>query len=127
MMPNRLLPDRSFKRNLGSVVPFFNALLRITVVTVLSLTALVSARAQDQQPATPAPSDIVAARVTTTPERARLIIDLSNPTKFAVVSLNSPNRIAVDRQAGSVKADAASAPAGTGLVSGYTVSMTEPG
>ncbi|MEO8882566.1 MAG: N-acetylmuramoyl-L-alanine amidase [Devosia sp.] len=105
----------------------FNALLRIAVLAVLSLFALAPTRADDQQAPVPALPDIVAARVTTTPERARLIVDLTNPTKFAIVSLVSPNRIAVDMQAGSVKFDTAPAPAGAGLVAGYTVTMTEPG
>jgi len=126
MMPNRLPSDRSLRPNLGSVAPLFNALARIAAVFVLSLAAL-PALAQDQPAAASGPPDIVAARVTTTTERARLIVDLSNPTKFAIVSLTDPNRIAVDMQAASLKADSVSTPAGTGLVSGYTVTMTEPG
>jgi len=105
----------------------FNALLRIAVLAVLLLLALAPAQADNQPAPVSALPDIVAARVTTTPERARLIVDLTNPTKFAIVSLVSPNRIAVDMQAGSVKFDTASAPAGAGLVAGYTVTMTEPG
>ena len=40
--------------------------------------------------------EVLDARVTATPERARLIIDLSGPAEFAIVSLSGPDRIAVD-------------------------------
>ena len=46
--------------------------------------------------------DVLDARVTTTPERARLIVDLTGSTEFAIASLDSPERIAIDMKAQTV-------------------------
>ncbi|WP_158625992.1 N-acetylmuramoyl-L-alanine amidase [Arsenicitalea aurantiaca] len=71
--------------------------------------------------------DVQDVRVSNTPQRARLIIDLSNTTAFAIASLSEPNRIAVDVRAASVS-DVRTAPvAGEGLIESYTVELAEPG
>lgn len=80
-----------------------------------------------EQAVSPVLPDVVAARMTTTADRARLILDLSLPTKFAIVALDGPNRIAVDVKAGSLKFDSPTPPAGSGLVASYTVGMAEAG
>jgi N-acetylmuramoyl-L-alanine amidase len=124
MTPNRLSSRQAATPELGSALPVFNAIARFAgLLITLSLLFMASALADDQL----VPPDVLAARVTTTPDRARLILDLSQTTKFAVVSLVSPDRIAVDVQAGAVKFDSASSTAGTGLVAGYTVTMVGPG
>jgi N-acetylmuramoyl-L-alanine amidase len=71
--------------------------------------------------------EVVAARVSTTPERARLILDLSGTTEFAMVSLAEPNRVAVDVKASSVPTIAPQAVAGKGIVSSFTTAMAEEG
>ncbi len=71
--------------------------------------------------------DVIDARVTATPQRARLIIDLSGPTEFAIVSLDKPNRIAIDVKAFELKILAPADVAGKGIVTGYTVEMAEKG
>lgn len=71
--------------------------------------------------------NVLDARVTATPERARLIVDLSDRTEFAIVSLDSPNRIAVDVKAFSVEILAPADVAGRGLVASFAVEMAEPG
>ncbi len=71
--------------------------------------------------------DVIDARVSTTPERARLIIDLSGPTEFAIVSLDGPNRIAIDVKAFETKILAPADVAGTGLVADFAVAMAEKG
>ena len=76
---------------------------------------------------TAGPADVKAARVTTTVDRARLILDLTQPSKFAIVTLANPDRIAVDVKAGSLKFDTPTPPAGLGLVTGYDVAMPAPG
>ena len=73
------------------------------------------------------PADVKAARVTTTVDRARLILDLTQPSKFAIVTLANPDRIAVDVKAGALKFDTPTPPAGLGLVTGYDVAMPAPG
>ena len=76
-----------------------------------------SASAQDDLPS------VEAARVSTTPERARLIIDLSAVTEFAVASIAEPNRIAVDVRAGSVPTIATQPVAGEGIVASFTTTI----
>lgn len=71
-------------------------------------------------------AEILGARVSTTPERARLILDLSDVSEFAVASILSPDRIVVDVKAGSVATVAPQAVAGQGIVSGFTTSMAAP-
>ena len=70
---------------------------------------------------------VLGARVSTTPERARLIIDLSGNTEFAIVSLADPSRIAVDVRAASIAPDDKQTVAGTGVVTSFSVSMAEAG
>jgi N-acetylmuramoyl-L-alanine amidase len=73
-----------------------------------------------------APSDlpsVEAARVSTTPERARLILDLSAVTEFAVASIGDPNRIVVDVKAGSVPTIATQPVAGQGIVASFTTTI----
>ena len=71
--------------------------------------------------------NVLDARVSTTPERARLIVDLSGPSKFAIVSLDGPDRIAIDVQAFDIKILAPADVAGKGIVSGFTVEMADTG
>lgn len=70
---------------------------------------------------------VLDARVTTTAERARLIIDLDGATEFAIVSLIEPNRIAIDVKAFDLRILAPADVAGEGLVSSFTIAMAEPG
>ncbi|HVX80485.1 MAG TPA: N-acetylmuramoyl-L-alanine amidase [Devosiaceae bacterium] len=96
----------------------FNALLAALLI-LITLSLPLAARAAEAA----ALPDVLAARVTTTPERARLILDLSAPTQFAVVTLANPDRIAVDARAGSLKFDTPQPTAGAGLVTNFTVSL----
>jgi len=108
---------------MGGAMSIFNALLRAARLFItLALLGWAPALAAE----TPAP-DVLAARVTTTPERARLILDLSAPTKFAIVSLDNPSRIAVDLAAGGIKFADPPAPSGAGLVTSFSVGMSADG
>jgi N-acetylmuramoyl-L-alanine amidase len=71
--------------------------------------------------------DVLDARVTATPERARLIIDLEKPSEFAIVSLGDPARIAVDVKAFEVKIAAPADVAGKGLVESFSIAMPDKG
>ncbi len=71
--------------------------------------------------------EVIDARVTTTPQRARLILDLSGPTEFAIASLDAPNRIAIDVKAESIRFAVPADVAGNGVVSSYTIEMAEAG
>lgn len=103
----------------------FAGFVAIVLVLVASLFAAYPAFAQlesiEDYP------DVIDARVTATPQRARLIIDLSGPTEFAIVSLDAPNRIAIDVKAFDLKILAPADVAGKGIVTGYTVEMAEKG
>ncbi|HWA19671.1 MAG TPA: N-acetylmuramoyl-L-alanine amidase [Devosia sp.] len=92
---------------------------RSLAVVVVCLAAL-PAVAQDLP-------DVLAARVTSTPERARLILDLSNTTEYAIVSLADPNRIAVDVRAQSVGITTAPPVAGSGMVGSFVTKLAEEG
>lgn len=70
---------------------------------------------------------VLAARVSTTPERGRLVIDLSTTTPYAIVALDNPQRIAVDVRAASVDIAQPQAVSGTGIIAGFTTSMAEDG
>ncbi len=63
---------------------------------------------------------VLDSRVTSTPERARLVLDLSMPTEFGVYTLADPARMVVELRAQSGEGGEGQA-AGDGLVSGYTV------
>ena len=71
--------------------------------------------------------DVIDARVTATRERARLIIDLSGPTEFAIATLGEPSRLAIDVKAFDVKILAPADVAGGGLVTSYKIEMAEKG
>ena len=81
-------------------------------------------RAQDVVVSLP---EIVGARVSTTPQRARLIIDISDSTEFAVATLDEPRRIAVDVRVSVMNIDDKIEPAGEGIVSGVSMEMAESG
>jgi N-acetylmuramoyl-L-alanine amidase len=128
MSPNRLTFGRAVSPKMGSTLPRFNAasLIARLAITLLLLTLGAFDAAAQQAPGQDLPL-VVAARVTTTPERARLILDLTAPSKFAIVSLDNPSRIAVDLRAGALKFDTPPPAAGSGLVASYGVEMAEPG
>lgn len=70
---------------------------------------------------------VIDARVSTTEERARLILDLSGPTEFAIATLDAPDRIAIDVRVGGLAFAVPADAAGTGIVASYTVEMAEMG
>lgn len=66
------------------------------------------------------------ARVSTTTERARLVLDLSATTEFALVSLDEPQRLAIDVRASNVSVSQPSPPAGEGLIASYAIEQAAP-
>ncbi len=106
--------------------------LHVIVAALAILMTLISAAAgqegegqnsmQDQDALQALPVAL-AVRVSSTPQRARLVIDLSETSSFAFVSLDEPRRIAVDvRVSGSRARDRGEA-AGQGLIKNYEISM----
>jgi N-acetylmuramoyl-L-alanine amidase len=107
-------------RRTGGLLGVFLAVAAL----ILGLQSPVLAQPAAGEPALP---EVIDARVTSTPERARLILDLSAPTEFAIASLAEPNSIAVDVKASGLKFAAPADVAGEGVVSSYTVEMAEGG
>jgi N-acetylmuramoyl-L-alanine amidase len=101
--------------------------LRGALCGLLALIAFAGVQPAASQDAAPVLPEVVAARVSTTPERARLIVDLTGTTQFAIATLTGPDRIAVDVRSSALPANMAPAVAGEGIVSGYTANLAEPG
>jgi N-acetylmuramoyl-L-alanine amidase len=131
---------------MGSVSALFNSegsgghtggFLRPFAGILLALTLCAPALAQQAAPAESGIEDprggvstlpeVLDARVTATPERARLIVDLSGPTEFAIVSLSGPDRIAIDVRSTGTRIAVPPDVAGGGIVARYTVELAEPG
>ena len=111
---------------MGSAARLFKFLVTAALALAGLLLAATPPTAQDEGTARPLPG-VIAVRVSTTPERARLIFDLNFQTEFAIVSLAAPNRIAIDVRASGLMFTETGPPAGTGLVNAYSVEMAEPG
>jgi N-acetylmuramoyl-L-alanine amidase len=110
------------------VLPFLAA-----VFAAISLGA--APQAQDATPeAIPAPAaasvalpNVMDVRVSATPERARLVIDLAGKTEFALVSLSEPDRLAIDVRAATFSVpEPDGKPAGEGMISEYLVEQAAP-
>ena len=98
-----------------------------SMLLVLVVNLFIALPAQAQLESIEDYPDVIDARVTSTADRARLIIDLSGPTEFAIASLDAPNRIAIDVKAFDLKILAPADVAGKGIVSSYTIEMAEKG
>jgi N-acetylmuramoyl-L-alanine amidase len=107
--------------NTGGFIRVLAVLAVAVMAALLAVPALAQLESIEDYP------DVIDARVTATTERARLIIDLSGPTEFAIAALGGPNRIAIDVKAFEVKILAPPDVAGDGLISAYTVEMAERG
>ena len=71
--------------------------------------------------------NVMDVRVSATPERARLVIDLAAKTEFALVSLSEPDRLAIDVRAATFSVPEPSGkPAGEGMVAEYLVEQAAP-
>ncbi len=70
---------------------------------------------------------VVDIRILNNEDRARLIIDLSDVSQFAIASLAEPDRIVVDVKADALFAPIAATEAGTGLIATYTLDLAEQG
>lgn len=72
--------------------------------------------------------DVLDVRVSSTPDRARLILDMSDTSAFALAHITSPDlTIAVDVKAAGAEGVSPGVPAGKGLVEAYSVEVLEPG
>lgn len=103
------------------------ALLMLLAALTGLATAQTAAVLDDPRGAISTLPEVLDARVTATAERARLIIDLTSTTEFAVVSIAGPDRIAVDVKSTSSRIGVPADVAGSGLVSSFAVELVEPG
>jgi N-acetylmuramoyl-L-alanine amidase len=97
---------------------------RLRVGLLLAFLAICADAAWAAPPRLP---DVLDARVTNTPNRARLIIDLSASSEFAVAFLDSPERIAIDVKANTVAMSSPGSVTGTGLVGAFNTVLAEDG
>lgn len=103
-----------------------DSLIRVAFMFLAICGAHLPAMAQDGASLPPLPN-VIDVRVTATPERARLVIDLAARTEFSFVSLDGPDRLAVDVRAGTFSApEPTGAPSGEGVVSSYAVEQAGP-
>ncbi|HEY4200522.1 MAG TPA: N-acetylmuramoyl-L-alanine amidase [Devosiaceae bacterium] len=100
----------------------FKSVVAATLAFFLFAVAVVA----QETPPNPLP-DVLNVRVSTTPERARLVLDLQQGTQFAIASLDNPSRIAIDVRASGLDFTETTPVAGEGLVQSYTVQMAEAG
>ena len=115
-----LKPTRLF------VLPLLLALLGVALLSVMP-------QAQDATPESAPVAEAVAlpnvmdVRVSATPERARLVIDLAGKTEFALVSLSEPDRLAIDVRAATFSVPEPSGkPAGEGIIAEFLVEQVAP-
>ena len=114
---------------LKSVRLFAPPLLAAIFAAILLAGGLEAQDTPTPPPAAPvALPNVMDVRVSATPERARLIIDLASRTEFALVSLSEPDRIAIDLRAATFSiVQPAGTPAGeTNLISEYLVEQAAP-
>ena len=118
---------RLLKINRLFVLPLLLALLGVPLLPTMP-------QAQDAAPvAAPVAAEPIAlpnvmdVRVSATPERARLVIDLAGKTEFALVSLSEPDRLAIDVRAATFSVPEPSGkPAGEGMIAEYLVEQAAP-
>lgn len=109
------------------VLPLLLALLGGAVLSAMP-------QAQDAAPeAAPAATvplalpNVMDVRVSATPERARLVVDLADKTEFALVSLTGPDRLAIDVRAATFSVPQPSGkPSGEGMIAEYAVEQAAP-
>jgi N-acetylmuramoyl-L-alanine amidase len=110
------------------VFKFLRAIMLFLVAVLLA----VPVQAQDAAPAaSPVPvglPNVMDVRVSATPGRARLVIDLAAKSEFALVSLSEPDRLAIDVRAATFSVPEPSGkPAGEGaMISDYMVEQAAP-
>jgi N-acetylmuramoyl-L-alanine amidase len=96
-------------------------LIHLCLGVLAWLACLAAAQAQDAAPLPPLPN-VIDARVTATEDRARLVVDLAERTEFSFVSLDEPQRLAVDVRAGTFSVPEPMGEAGEGgLISAYAI------
>lgn len=102
------------------------AAMRVGGALLACALAAASAPAQDEAPDAGLPS-VLDVRVTTTDQRARLVLDLTGKSAFAIATLDQPDRIAVDVKALSLQFETAPPVFGKGIISAYTMEVAEEG
>lgn len=120
--------------DLGIVLRLFKLVRCFLFTLALLLPGILSVSAQDAPESAPVAAapmalpNVMDVRVTTAPERARLVVDLADKTDFALVSLAEPNRLAIDVRAATFSVpEPTGEPAGEGgIVLQYLVEQAAP-
>lgn len=112
------------------MIRFTDISIRIVFHWLLALTFLVvcAGAAEAQEATQPAELPrLLDARVLSTTERARLVLDLSGTTEFAIAALDRPDRIAVDVKVSGVDLNAKVQPPKDGIISAVSLELAETG
>lgn len=97
-----------------------NFFVHLALAVMVLLSAAVDA--VGQATSLPPLPNVIDARVTTTSDRARLVVDLAGRTEFSFVSLENPKRLAIDVRAGTFSVpEPEGVPSEAGLVSAYVI------
>lgn len=108
----------------------FQRFIASLAAAILLAASAAPAQSQDaaQAAAQLALPNVMDVRVTVTPERARLVVDLAARTEFSFVSLSEPDRLAVDVRAAThtVPEPSGKAAGEGGVVSDYLVEQAAP-
>lgn len=97
-----------------------NFFVHLALAVMVLLSAAVGA--VGQATSLPPLPNVIDARVTTTSDRARLVVDLAGRTEFSFVSLENPKRLAIDVRAGTFSVpEPEGVPSEAGLVSAYVI------
>lgn len=119
-----------FGAGLRLLKPVRLLVLPLLVALSVALGPSVVPEAQDAAPAANPPvalPNVMDVRVSATPERARLVVDLAARTEFALVSLSEPDRLAIDVRAATLSVPEPSGkPAGEGMIADYLVEQAAP-
>ena len=112
------------------VLPLLLALFAAACLSAVPQAQDATAPTSEPAPAATMPlalPNVMDVRVSATPERARLVIDLADKTEFALVSLSDPDRLAIDVRAATFSVPEPSGkPAGEGMIAEYLVEQAAP-
>ncbi len=101
--------------------------LQLLLIGVLAFLVLAGVGgAQEVSEATGELPRVTGVRVSSTAERARLVIDLTGVTSYAFVSFIDPMRIGVDVRAAGMSGELSGTAAGEGLIGDYSVEQIGP-
>lgn len=106
--------------------PFALGFLAFTALLAIALAPGIAQEPAGEEASAAAPS-VLGARMVTTAQRGRLILDLSGTTQYTIHAVIDPDRVVLELDASGVEFDTPAEIAEPGLVGRYTVGMVGDG